>query len=208
MTRQEYSNCIALNLLKIGAIKFNFENPFTWTSGIKSPVYCDNRLSLSYVDLRKMIRDAYTLIIQEEFSEVELIAGVATGAIAQGVLVADKLDLSFVYVRDKPKNCGMGKTVEGTLEEGKKTVILEDHISTGGSSIKVKEELIKLGANVLGMVATSSYNLPIAEKNFEQNNCKLFTISDFSTLLQIAQETGYITKEQIDIVYKWKESIQ
>ena len=207
MTRKEYANSVALNLLKIEAIKFNFENPFTWTSGIKSPVYCDNRLSLSNVDLRNMIKEAYTLIIQEEFPEVEVIAGVATGAIAQGVLVADKLDLSFVYVRDKPKSFGMGKTVEGALEEGKKTVILEDLVSTGGSSLKVMEELRKLGANVLGMVATLSYNLPIAEKNFSQNNCKLFTISDFSTLLKIAHETGYISKEQIDILYKWKESI-
>ena len=207
MTRQEYSTSIAHNLLKIGAIKFNFEEPFTWTSGIKSPVYCDNRLSLSYVETRNLIRDAYIMVIREEFPDVEVIAGVATGAIAQGVLAADKLGLSFIYLRDKPKNCGLGKIIEGALEKGQKTVIVEDLVSTGGSSIKVMEELRKSGANVLGMVSILSYELPIAEKNFKTSNCKLFTLSDFSTLLAVALEKELITKEEIDMLHKWKNDL-
>ena len=203
--KEEYSYQIASNLLEIGAIKFNFKEPFTWTSGIKSPIYCDNRLSLSYVELRNQIRDAYKQAIMENFPEVEVIAGVATGAIAQGALVADKLGLSFVYVRNKAKDCGMKKSVEGIITEGQKTVILEDLVSTGGSSIKVLEELRNEGANILGMVATLSYELPIAEKIFKEKNCKLFTLSGFSTLINVALEKEYVTKEQVEELYKWHQ---
>ena len=204
--KEGYSYIISSNLLKIGAVKFNFEEPFTWTSGINSPVYCDNRLSLSYVEERNLIRDAYVQVIREKFPEVELIAGVATGAIAQGALVADKLDLPFVYVRDKPKKCGMNKVIEGTFINGQKTVILEDLVSTGGSSIKVLEELRNEGANVLGMVAILSYDLPMAEDNFKKSNCELFTLSSFSTLLDVALQKGYITAEEVDKLQKWHKN--
>ena len=200
---EDYSYKIASSLLKIGAVKFNFEEPYTWTSGIKSPVYCDNRLSLSYVEVRNLIKEAYVQVIQKNFSEPEVIAGVATGAIAQGALVADKLGLSFVYIRNEAKKCGLRNTIEGALEKGKRTIIIEDQISTGGSSIKVLKELRDAGANVLGMVATLSYELPVAENNFMENNCKLYTLSSFATLLDVAHKKGYITKEELDKLHKW-----
>ena len=205
MMKEIYSYQIACNLLKIGAIKFNFQEPFTWTSGIKSPVYCDNRLSLSFVEVRNLIKDAYTRVVQEYFPETEVIAGVATGAIAQGALVADKLNLPFVYVRSKAKSFGLEKTIEGNLEKGKRTVILEDHVSTGGSSLKAMKELQNAGANVLGMIATLSYELPVAERSFKENNCTLHTLSSFPTVLEVALEKGYITQEEIEKLQKWHQ---
>ena len=200
---QEISHKIASYLLEIEAVKFNFEEPFTWASGVKSPVYCDNRLALSYVELRSLIRDAYIELIKQEFPQVEIIAGVATGAIAQGALVADRMNLSFIYVRAEAKKYGQKKTIEGILGKGQKTVILEDHISTGKSSIKVLENLREEGADVLGMVATLSYGLPLADENFKKNNCKLFTLSEFSTLIAIAVENGYINKEDLEKMHEW-----
>ena len=144
----ELAYSVVCNLLYIKAIRFNFEEPFVLTSGIQSPVYCDNRISLSHHSLRGMIRDAYAEIIRNEFSDVEVIAGVATGAIAQGALVADKLALPFIYVRGKRKEYGLMKIIEGHFEKGQKVVIIEDHISTGGSSLKALQELKDAGANV------------------------------------------------------------
>ena len=203
---EEYSYKIASNLLKIGAIKFNFEKPFTWTSGLKSPVYCDNRLTLSYVEVRNLIRDAYIQVIQEKFPDAEVIAGVATGAIAQGALAADQLALSYVYVRSRAKGCGLEKVVEGTVRKGERTVIIEDLISTGGSSLKALEELRNEGAHVLGMVAILSYELPIAETNFRKSDCKLYTLSSFSTLLRVALEEGYITQEELNKLHRWHQN--
>jgi len=204
--KEEYSYKIASNLLKIGAVKFDFEKLFTWTSGIKSPVYCDNRLSLSYVSLRDLIRNAYIHTIQENFTDVEVIAGVATGAIAQGVLVADRLELSFVYVRSEAKKYGFKKSVEGFLKKGQRTVIIEDHVSTGGSSIKVLEELRNEGANVLGMVAVLSYDLPEAVEALHKSNCKLYTLSEFSILKDVAFKEGYISEEEINELSRWYEN--
>ena len=204
----QISQKIASNLLKIGAIKFNFKELFTWTSGIKSPVYCDNRMSLSCVELRNLIRDAYVEVIREKFPEVELIAGVATGAIAQGALTADKLNLSFVYVRDKHKDFGQKKIIEGNLKEGQKAVIIEDHVSTGKSSIKVLEELRNEGADVLGMIATLSYELPATEKTFIEKKCKLYTLSSFSTLKEIAVEEGYLTQQEVEMLNEWHRNLQ
>jgi len=203
----ELACSIARNLLKIEAVKFNFNDPYTWTSGIKSPVYCDNRLSLSHPELRSMIRDAYVSVIQEKFSDVEVIAAVATGAIPQGALVADQLGKPLVYVRDRAKNCGMGKTIEGTIKIGQKVVIIEDHVSTGMSSLKVFEELKNADTDVLGMIATLSYDLPIAEKRFKNNNLTLITLSKFSILMEEALKCGYITEEEVDKLYKWCKSI-
>ena len=202
-----FAYSIARNLLKIGAVKFNFKDPYTWTSGIQSPVYCDNRLSLSHTEIRSMIRDAYVSVIQENFPDVEVIAAVATGAIPQGALVADQLGKPLVYVRDRAKNCGMGKTIEGCIEKGQKVVIIEDHVSTGKSSLKVFEELRNADTDVLGMIATLSYNLPIAEKNFKNNNLTLITLSNFSILMEEALKGGYITEEETDKLYKWCKSI-
>ena len=203
--KEEYSQKIASNLLQTGAIKFNFEKPFTWTSGIKSPVYCDNRLSLSFVEVRNLIKEAYIQVIHEHFPDTEVIAGIATGAIAQGAMVADQMGLPFVYVRSKAKGFGMDKTVEGTLQKGAKTVIIEDLISTGGSSLKAMKDLQNEGANVLGMVAILSYELPMAGKNFSENNCTLYTLSNFSTVLDVALTKGYITKEEAGKLHKWHQ---
>jgi len=204
--KEENSYKIASNLLKIGSVKFNFEEPFTWASGIKSPVYCDNRLSLSHVYVRDLIRDTYIQVIQKNFTDVEVIAGVATGAIAQGALVADKLGLPFVYVRNEAKKHGFKKSVEGVLKEGQRTVIIEDHVSTGGSSIKALEELRNEGANVLGMVAILSYDFPETAEALHKNSCEIYTLSEFSIIKEIAIKEGYITEERASELNKWHEN--
>ena len=203
---EEYSYRIASLLLKIGAVKFNFKNPFTWTSGIKSPVYCDNRVSLSNHNLRSMVKDAYVKIIKDEFPDIEVLAGVATGAIAQGALVADKLNLPFIYVREKRKEHGLMKLIEGHFDKGQKVVILEDHISTGGSSLRAWDELIIAEADVVGMVAAFSYDFPVTKEKFSSNNCKLCTISTFSTIKDAALKEGYITEEEVEKLDKWHKS--
>ena len=200
-------NLIARNLLKIEAITFNFEDPFTWTSGIKSPVYCDNRMSLSYPEIRSLVKDAYLKTIQDKFPDVEVIAAVATGGIAQGALVADKMNLPLVYIRDKAKDFGLRKSIEGTIRKGQKTVILEDLVSTGKSSLLALDALKNAEADVLGMVATISYELPVAKKKFMDKNCKLFTLSQFSILVEEALNIAYITKEEADQLDQWHKSI-
>lgn len=205
---QEISYNIASDLLKIGAIKFNFKEPFIWTSGIKSPIYCDNRQSLSYVDLRNMIRDAYVDIVKKHFPDAEVIAGVTTGGIPQGALIANSLNLSFIYVRDKNKDCGLKKSTEGYLKKGQKVVIIEDNVSTGKSSIKVLEQLRNEGAEVLGMITTLSYELPEAEENFRLQNCKVYTLSSFKILIETAVEGGYLTEEEVTELYKWHKNPQ
>ena len=203
MDKFELSYSVSRNLLQIKAIKFNFAEPYTWASGWKSPVYCDNRISLSDSSVRSLIRDAYVNIIQTEFPDVEVIAGVATGAIAQGALVADQLNLPFVYVREKAKDHGLKKLIEGVLKPEQKTVIIEDLVSTGGSSLKVAQELRNAEANVLGMAAIFTYEFPVAIDRFKENHCKLYTISTFSTLIHVALEDGYISKEEADKLRKW-----
>ena len=200
-------NLIVRNLLKIEAIKFNFEEPFTWTSGIKSPVYCDNRMSLSYPEIRSLVKEAYVKTIQDNYPDVEVIAAVATGGIAQGALVADKMNLPLVYIRDKAKDFGLKKSIEGTIRKGQKTVILEDLVSTGKSSLLALDALRNAEADVLGMVATISYELPVAKKQFMDKNCKLFTLSQFSILVEEALNIGYITKEEADQLDQWHKSI-
>ena len=208
MDKYEFSHFILRKMLHIKSIRFNFEEPFTWASGWKSPVYCDNRASLSNSDLRSLIRDAYVDIIQTEFPDVEVIAGVATGAIAQGALVADKLNKPFVYVREKAKNHGLKRLIEGVLEPGQKTVIIEDLISTGGSSLKAAQELRNAQAHILGMTAIFTYEFPVAVDRFKENNCKLFAISTFSKLINLALEDGYITEKEADKLRKWHQNPQ
>ena len=198
---------IASKLLEMKAIKFNFDEPYVWTSGIKSPVYCDNRLTLSDHSLRSIIRDAYAEAIKEKFPQVQVIAGVATGAIAQGALVADKLNLPFVYVREKPKGHGLKKTVEGFIEPGQKTVIIEDLVSTGGSSLRALEELRNVKADVLGMVAAFSYGFPKAAEKFKEKACELHIISSFQMVKDIGIEKGYITKQQAIMLDEWQKTI-
>ena len=208
MDQLELSRSVSRSLLQIKAIKFNFKEPYIWASGWKSPIYCDTRTSLSDVRVRCLIRDAYADLIRMKFPDAELIAGVATGAIAQGALVADQLNVPFVYVREKAKDHGLMKLIEGVLKSGQETVILEDMISTGGSSLKVAQALRDAEANVLGMTAIFTYEFPIAINRFKENRCKLYTISTFSTLVDVALEDGYISEEEVDKLSKWHQNPQ
>lgn len=197
---------IANYLLQINAIKLQPANPFTWASGWKSPIYCDNRKTLSYPEIRTAIRNGFVELIKKEFGELGQIAGVATGAIAQGALVADALSLPFVYVRSAAKGHGLENLIEGDLLPGKKIVVIEDLISTGGSSLKAVEELRKAGAEVLGMAAIFTYGFETAQKNFEAANCKLFTLSNYNSMVDAAVESGYITAADVDALKKWRVS--
>jgi len=204
----ELSYLIAEKLLEIEAIKLNFKEPYTWTSGIKSPIYCDNRKSLSNNEVRTVIKKAYVDKIKEKFTAVQVIAGVATGAIAQGALVADELGLPFVYVREKRKEHGLMKLVEGDIKPGQKTVVIEDLVSTGGSSIKAVNELRNEKADVLGMISAFTYEFPSALKLFDENNCKFYSLSSFSILKKVAVEKGYLTDEEGVKLLEWHNNPQ
>lgn len=198
------ASVIAEKLLSIEAIKLNYKKPFTWSSGWKSPIYCDNRLSLSYPSIRSFIKESLARVITEHFKEAEIIAGVATAGIAQGALVADQLNLPYSYVRPKPKEHGMGNQIEGKIEKGKKVVLIEDLISTGGSSLKAAEALDKAGCIVIGMAAIFTYGFEIAEKNFQQAGIPLVCLSDFNALLQTAIEKNYLDESQLMHVKSWR----
>jgi orotate phosphoribosyltransferase len=195
---------IAEFLLQSKAIKIETASPFSWASGWKSPIYCDNRKTLSYPDTRSYIRDQFVEAVKSSFEDVELIAGVATGAIAQGALVADKMDLPFVYVRSAAKKHGMENLIEGFYEKGQRVVVIEDLISTGGSSLKAVEALREAGCEVLGMVATFTYGFEVAEKNFKKHHLDVVTLLDYESMLQQALESGYIQSGQIETLKKWR----
>ncbi|MDR2286047.1 MAG: orotate phosphoribosyltransferase [Prevotellaceae bacterium] len=197
---------IAHELLKINAVGFNLTTPYIWASGWKSPIYCDNRKSLFHHEIRSIIRDAYVETVRQHFPDVEVIAGVATGAIAQGVLVADKMNLPFIYVREKSKAHGLKKIIEGDSPKNKKVVVIEDLISTGGSSLKVVDELRREEAGVLGMVAVFTYEFDTAVKSFEDNKCKLVTLSNFSTLVDQAVEDGFIRESDVAALKRWHDA--
>jgi orotate phosphoribosyltransferase len=202
----EYSKKVAEYLLKSNAVKLQPAQPFTWASGWKSPIYCDNRVTLSYPEVRSFIRDAFVAIIKDHFKKFDVIAGVATGAIAQGALVADALQKPFVYVRSAPKSHGLENLIEGKLENGQKVVVIEDLISTGGSSLKAVEAIRDAGCQVEGMVAIFTYGFPVAEKNFNEAGCKLVTLSNYGALLELAAQQGYIETSQIEVLKKWREA--
>jgi len=191
-------------LLQIKAIKLQPSNPFTWASGWKSPIYCDNRKTLSFPEVRGFIRDSFAEMIRELYPQAELIAGVATGAIAHGALVADRLNLPFVYVRSEAKAHGLGNQVEGYYEQGQKVVIIEDLISTGGSSLKAFKALKEAGCEPLGMVAIFTYEFNVASDQFESEGCKLNTLCRYSTLLETAAETGYINNADVEMLTQWR----
>ncbi len=195
---------IAEFLLQSKAIKIETASPFSWASGWKSPIYCDNRKTLSYPDTRSYIRDQFVEAVKSNFEDVELVAGVATGAIAQGALVADRMDLPFVYVRSAAKKHGMENLIEGYYEKGQRVVVIEDLISTGGSSLKAVEALREAGCEVLGMVATFTYGFEIAERNFREHSLKVVTLLDYESMLQQALESGYIQSGQIETLKKWR----
>ena len=196
----------ASKLLKIKAIKLQPNNPFTWASGWKSPFYCDNRKTLSYPDLRDYVKLEIVHVILEKFPEVDAIAGVATGAIPQGALVADELHLPFVYVRSKPKDHGLENLIEGDLRPGSKVVVIEDLISTGGSSLKAVEAIRKNGCDVVGMVASYTYGFPVAKKAFKDANVELITLTDYEHVVDEALETGYIDQEDVEILHEWRKN--
>ncbi len=195
----------AAKLLDIKAIQLQPKEPFTWASGWKSPFYCDNRKTLSYPELRSYVKLELVHTILERFSEVEVIAGVATGAIAQGALVADALHLPFVYVRSKPKDHGLENLIEGELEAGRKVVVVEDLISTGGSSLKAVEALRKAGSQVIGMVAAYTYGFDVARKAFEDADVPLTTLTDYDHVVAEALETGYITEVETALLHEWRK---
>ena len=196
---------LAARLLDIKAIKLQPNDPFTWASGWKSPFYCDNRKTLSFADLRNYIKLRIVNAILENFAEADVVAGVATGAIAQGALVADALNMPFVYVRPKPKDHGMQNLIEGDLQPGQKVVVVEDLISTGGSSLKAVEALRKGGSEVIGMVASYTYGFPVAKEAFDAANVKLVTLTDYEHVVAEASETGYIKEADIEVLNEWRK---
>lgn len=205
MNMDNFKKAFAKRLLDIEAIKLQPNAPFTWASGWHSPIYCDNRKTLSYPDLRSFVKQALVRAVIEHFPEATAVAGVATGAIAQGALVADGLAMPFCYVRSKPKDHGMGNLIEGTLPEGAKVVVVEDLISTGGSSLKAVEALRQAGFEVVGMVASFTYGFPVAAKAFEEAHLKLVTLSDYDHLVELAQEIGYVKETDIEALKVWRK---
>jgi orotate phosphoribosyltransferase len=201
---ENISKKIADYLLQIKAIKLQPSNPFTWASGWKSPIYCDNRKTLSFPEVRSYIRDSFTLTVGKLYPEAQLIAGVATGAIAHGVLVAEKMGLPFIYVRSEAKSHGLGNQIEGYFEKGQKVVVIEDLISTGGSSLNAVKALREAGCEVLGMVAIFTYGFQKATDGFTAENCRLDTLSNYNALIDCAMDSGYIGKSEVETLKKWR----
>ena len=196
---------LAADLLKIGAIKLSPDKPFTWASGWKSPIYCDNRLSLSYPDVRSKIKTALSLAISNSFDGIDVIAGVATAGIPQGALVAEELGLPFVYVRSKSKGHGLQNMIEGKIEQGQKVLLVEDLVSTGGSSLAAADALREAGATVVGMVAIFTYGFQVAEDNFKEKAVNLIVLSDYHHLLDHAQDERMFENEVLKTLKEWRE---
>ena len=203
---EETALATAEYLLQIKAIKLDNNNPFTWASGIKSPIYCDNRKTLSYPKIRTYIRQEFVKYITEVFGTVDIIAGVATGAIAQGALVAQELGLPFVYVRSEKKSHGLENLIEGVVESGQSVVVVEDLVSTGKSSLNAVQALRDAGCNVKGMVAIFTYQLPDAEQNFKDAGCVLKTLTNYDFLIKKALEQGYIKNSDLQSLIQWREN--
>ncbi len=197
---------IARKLLQINAIKLNPASPFVWASGWNSPIYCDNRKTLAYPEIRSSIRDYFCAMIREQFPNADAIAGVATGAIAHGVLVAEKLDLPFSYVRSAPKSHGLTNLIEGEVKAGQKVVVVEDLISTGASSLAAVDALRQAGCEVLGMVAIFTYGFPQSQQAFRAANCSLVTLSSYNSLIEEAIEMGYIEQGSMATLAEWRNN--
>jgi orotate phosphoribosyltransferase len=195
---------IAEYLLQIKAIKLQPSNPFTWASGWKSPIYCDNRKTLSFPEVRSYIKDSFASLIGKLYPDAEMIAGVATGAISHGALAADKLGLPFIYVRSGAKEHGLGNQIEGYYREGQKIVVIEDLISTGGSSLNAVKALREAGCDVLGMTAIFTYEFKKASDGFAAEKCTLDTLCNYSILIETAVNTGYITENDVETLKKWR----
>ena len=199
---------VAESLLQIKAIKLNNNDPFTWASGLKSPIYCDNRVALSFPKIRTYIRQQLVEAIEEKFGQVDVIAGVATAGIPQAALVASTLGLPLVYVRSSEKKHGMTNKIEGVINDGQSVVVIEDLISTGRSSLDAVDALRAAGAKVKGMVAIFSYGLQKAEDNFTKSKCKLVTLSDYDNLVKKATDSNYISNNDLESLLEWRKDPQ
>lgn len=197
---------MASYLLDIKAIRLNPNHPFTWASGWKSPIYCDNRKTLSYPEVRSYIKEQFAALIRNKYPDTEVIAGVATGAIAHGALVAQELDLPFIYVRSSAKGHGLENLIEGEYRKGQKAVVVEDLISTGGSSLQAVEALRNAGCEVLGMTAIFTYGFKKAEDNFRNAGCELTTLSNYNAMIELAVRTGYVKPEEVERLKEWRLS--
>lgn len=201
----ETASLVAGKLMEIKAIKLQPKQPFTWASGWKSPIYCDNRLALSYPPIRNLIKERLTQVVRERFPQAEAIAGVATAGIPQGALLADALELPFLYVRSKPKGHGMENSIEGKVTAGQKVLVVEDLVSTGGSSLKAVKDLRDAGFDVLGMVAIFTYGFELAKRNFEEAGVKLICLSDYASMLPQAVSDRYISEEDLSSLDTWRK---
>lgn len=197
---------VAEKLLQINAIRLNVQTPFTWASGWKSPVYCDNRRILSYPVVREFIKSEMSNLVFETFPDAELLAGVATGGIAHGALVADQIKLPFAYVRAKAKGHGLGNRIEGVVEEGAQTVVIEDLISTGGSSLDACLALREAGAEVIGLVAVFTYGFPVAEEAFKRAGIPFYTLSNYPEMIEEAKSKGVVSEDQMETLAAWRQN--
>jgi orotate phosphoribosyltransferase len=204
--KSETEKQVAEFLLQIKAIKLQPNNPFTWASGWKSPIYCDNRITLSHPTIRTYIRQQLTRVIQDTFGAVECIAGVATAGIPQGALVAQEMGLPFIYVRSKPKDHGTGSMIEGEIMPGKRVVVIEDLISTGKSSLQAVDALRNADCTVAGLAAIFTYGFDVAVENFKQASCPFITLSNYNALIKYAAENQYISENDIELLNKWREN--
>lgn len=196
---------VASDLLQIEAIKLSVENPFTWSSGWKSPIYCDNRLSLSFPAIRTFIKEQLAVAAKALFPGYEAVAGVATAGIPQGALLAEALDVPFIYVRSKAKGHGMTNLIEGKVTPGQKVIVVEDLVSTGGSSLKAAADLRASGFEILGMLAIFTYGFPVADENFAEANIILHTLSNYSVMLEKAKELGYVQESDLASLEEWRK---
>ena len=206
LRRMTDSKAVAEKLLQVNAVKLNPEQPFTWASGWKSPIYCDNRRILSFPYTRDFIKSELCNLIFEKFPDAELIAGVATAGIAWGAMVSDQLKLAYIYVRPKPKEHGLSNQIEGYYEKGQRTVIVEDLVSTGMSSLQVAAVLKNAGLKVIGMTSIFNYSFPVAEQNFAEAAIPYFSLTDYPALIQLAIEKSFVSKSQEEILLKWREN--
>ena len=206
MAENNLAERIAAALLAIEAVVLSPDKPFTWTSGIKSPIYCDNRMTISYPEVRDLIAEGFVELIKARFPEAEVVAGAATGGIPHAAWVAQKLNLPMIYVRDKAKGHGKQNKIEGLLKPGQKAVVIEDLISTGGSSIKVAEAVNEEGGIALGVAAIFTYQLDKATRGFADAGVPLYTLSNYETLLNVAVQTGKLREEQLQLLRSWREN--
>ncbi|HEU4718060.1 MAG TPA: orotate phosphoribosyltransferase [Bacteroidia bacterium] len=206
ITNAEIAAKVAQFLLQIKAVKLQPKQPFTWASGWKSPIYCDNRKTLSYPKIRTFIRQQFVQVIGQNFSQPDVIAGVATGAIAQGVLVAEEMGLPFVYVRPEPKKHGLGNLIEGEIKPGQSAVVIEDLISTGGSSLRAVDALREAGCEVKGMAAIFTYGFSTAADAFKKANVNLVTLSDYSSLIRQALKDDFVSEDELETLEAWRNN--